>query len=73
MRPSWSSATHLFERGDQYLDSDVVYGVKEPLIVDFQEQQPGRAPNGEQIGEPWYLVEYDFVLKREEAQAVHAA
>ena len=65
--------THLFQRGDEYLDTDVVYGVKEPLIVDFQEQPPGKAPNGEEIGEPWYLVEYDFVLKREEARVAQAA
>ncbi|RDJ92941.1 catechol 1,2-dioxygenase, partial [Lacticaseibacillus rhamnosus] len=24
--------THLFQKGDQYIDTDVVYGVKEPLI-----------------------------------------
>ncbi|HEX2256982.1 MAG TPA: dioxygenase, partial [Afifellaceae bacterium] len=65
--------THLFQRGDQYLDTDVVYGVKEPLIVDFQTQRPGKAPNGEEIAEPWYLVEYDFVLKHEEARMAAAA
>jgi hydroxyquinol 1,2-dioxygenase len=65
--------THLFQRGDRYLDTDVVYGVKEPLIVDFKEMQPGKAPNGEEIGEPWYLLEYDFVLKRAEARAAQAA
>ena len=27
--------THLFRRGDQYIETDVVFGVKEPLIVDF--------------------------------------
>src|SRR5262249_50241388 len=26
---------HLFQRGDDYIETDVVYGVKEPLIVDF--------------------------------------
>ncbi len=56
--------THLFERGGQYLDTDAVFAVKEPLIVDFRKQPPGRAPNGETIEEPWYLVEYDFVLDR---------
>src|SRR5262249_60751072 len=24
--------THLFQRGDDYIETDVVYGVKEPLI-----------------------------------------
>ena len=36
--------THLFKNGDEYLDSDVVYGVKAPLIVDFVERPAGKAP-----------------------------
>lgn len=64
--------THLFQRGDQYIDTDVVFGVKEPLIVDFVEHQPGLAPNGEKLDTPFYTVHYDFVLKRE-AEAAQAA
>ena len=30
--------THLFQRGCPYIETDVVYGVKEPLIVDFVEE-----------------------------------
>ena len=30
--------THLFQKGDEYIDNDVVYGVKEPLIVEFVKQ-----------------------------------
>lgn len=57
--------THLFQRGDQYIDTDVVYGVKEPLIVDFRKMPAGsRAPTGETVGEPFYVVSYDFVLPR---------
>ncbi len=41
-----------------------MYGVKEELIVEFDKQPPGTAPNGEVFKEPWYLVEYDFVLDR---------
>jgi hydroxyquinol 1,2-dioxygenase len=55
--------THLFRRGDQYLDSDVVYGVKEPLIVDFHKRAPGRAPTGEMLDIPFYEVKYNFVLQ----------
>ena len=29
--------THIFVKGDPYLDSDAVFGVKESLIVDFEE------------------------------------
>lgn len=45
--------THLFVKGDEYLDSDVVFGVKDSLIVDFK---PGEKP-----GE--FRCDYDFVLK----------
>jgi hydroxyquinol 1,2-dioxygenase len=44
--------THLFVRGDKYLDSDAVFGVKDSLIVDFK-----KSPSGE------YTAHYDFVLK----------
>jgi hydroxyquinol 1,2-dioxygenase len=56
--------THLFRRGDRYIDNDVVYGVKEPLIVDFKEVPGGKAPNGETLSSPFYLVSYDFVLQK---------
>jgi hydroxyquinol 1,2-dioxygenase len=43
--------THLFRGDDPYLDSDVVFGVRQSLIADWVEQADGT-----------YLVEYDFVL-----------
>jgi hydroxyquinol 1,2-dioxygenase len=62
--------THLFQKGDEYIETDVVYGVKEPLIVEFIKKPPGKAPNGETMKEPYYEVRYDFVLQREaKAQA----
>jgi len=56
--------THLFQRGDQYIETDVVFGVKEPLIVDFVKKPAGKAPNGETLSEPYYEVKYDFVLQK---------
>jgi hydroxyquinol 1,2-dioxygenase len=56
--------THLFRRGDRYIDNDVVYGVKEPLIVDFQQIPGGKAPNGETLSSAFYEVNYDFVLQK---------
>jgi hydroxyquinol 1,2-dioxygenase len=56
--------THLFQRGDRYLDTDVVYGVKAPLIVEFQQIPGGKAPTGETLENPFYLVRYDFVLQK---------
>jgi hydroxyquinol 1,2-dioxygenase len=56
--------THLFQRGDRYIENDVVYGVKEALIVDFKEVAPGKAPNGDVVEGPFYVVNYDFVLQK---------
>ena len=46
--------THLFVKGDRYLDSDAVFGVKNSLIVDFRKNKAGE-----------YECRYDFVLKPE--------
>ena len=57
--------THLFQSGDTYIDTDVVYGVKEPLIVEFKKMPAGsKAPSGEILNEPFYVVHYDFVLEK---------
>jgi hydroxyquinol 1,2-dioxygenase len=61
--------THLFRRGDKWLDTDVVYGVKEPLIVDFVEKPAGKAPTGETVNTPFYQIHYDFVLQKEAKKA----
>ncbi len=46
--------THVFRAGDRYLDSDVVFGVRESLVADWVAQADGS-----------YLLEFDFVLDRE--------
>ncbi len=56
--------THLFQRGDEYIENDVVYAVKEPLIVDFVKKPPGKAATGEIVTTPFYEVKYDFVLAK---------
>ena len=57
--------THLFQKGDDYIETDVVYGVKEPLIVEFEKKPAGsKAPSGEVMNEPFYEVRYDFTLQR---------
>jgi hydroxyquinol 1,2-dioxygenase len=55
--------THLFNRASPYIETDVVYGVKAPLIVDFAENPPGMAPNGDTIDTKFYTIRYDFVLQ----------
>jgi hydroxyquinol 1,2-dioxygenase len=64
--------THLFQKGDDFIETDVVYGVKEPLIVEFVKKPAGQAPNGETLTTPFYEVKYDFVLERDVA-ALRAA
>jgi hydroxyquinol 1,2-dioxygenase len=65
--------THLFQAGDKFIETDVVYGVKEPLIVDFKTMPAGaKAPDGRTMDEPFYVVHYDFVLQPA-AQAAIAA
>ena len=61
--------THLFQRGCQYIETDVVYGVKEPLIVDFVQKPAGVAPNGEKVDTPFYVINYDFVLQKAQTKA----
>ena len=56
--------THLFVKGDPYLDSDAVFGVKESLVVDFVLHQPGPTPDGGRSDEPFSVASYDFVLAR---------
>jgi hydroxyquinol 1,2-dioxygenase len=56
--------THLFQKGCQFIDSDVVFGVKEPLIVEFIERPAGKAPNGDIVDRPFYEVKYDFKLAK---------
>ncbi len=58
--------THLFVAGDEYIETDVVYGVKKELIVDFKQKPAGKAQNGETIKEPYFEVNYDFVLQKAE-------
>lgn len=57
--------THLFKRGADYLENDAVFAVKEELIADFVRQEAGMAPTGERVEQPFWTLEYDFVLAPE--------
>lgn len=54
--------THVFVDGDPYLDSDVVFGVKDTLVRPFERHEPGMAPDGEVIARHWSSMSYDFKL-----------
>lgn len=55
--------THLFEEGAEYLDSDVVFGTKEELVVAYEHHEPGPTPDGGTSEVPWASASYDFVLQ----------
>ena len=66
--------THLFQKDDPYIETDVVYGVKEPLITEFVKKPAGaKAPTGETMKEPFFEVHYDFVLQKAAKSAEKAA
>jgi hydroxyquinol 1,2-dioxygenase len=54
--------THIFRNGVPHLDDDVVFAVKDRLVVDFLEHEPGVASNGERIEMPYCTAHFDFVL-----------
>ncbi|SFT89478.1 hydroxyquinol 1,2-dioxygenase [Geodermatophilus amargosae] len=57
--------THLFQEGAEYLDSDVVFGTKQELVVAFEQREPGATPDGGTSADPWVEARYDFVLQRQ--------
>lgn len=56
--------THIFVRGDELLDRDSVFGVKNSLVLDFAPQPAGTlAPDGRHLaGRAWSRVRFDIVL-----------
>ena len=55
--------THLFQQDTDYLDTDVVFGVKDPLITPFVEHPAGPSPDGQTLDTPFLVCHYDFVLE----------
>jgi hydroxyquinol 1,2-dioxygenase len=55
--------THIFVRGDQLLDRDTVFGVKESLVKDFVHEPAGTpTPDGRPLDREWTRVRFDIVL-----------
>ncbi len=54
--------THVFVAGDEYLDADAVFGVRENLIGEFARHEPGTAPDGRELDVPFWTMAYDMVL-----------
>lgn len=55
--------THLFVKGDPYLDSDAVFGTKDSLVVDFVRHDFAEEAARYGVTPPFYTVTFDFVLK----------
>ena len=55
--------THLFVKGDKYLDSDAVFGTKDSLVVEFVPNTSEQEAARYSVTAPFYTVEYTFVLK----------
>ena len=56
--------THLFKKSCPYIETDVVYGVKAPLIAEFRLLPAGSTTPAAQVSnQPFWLLEYDFVLQ----------
>lgn len=55
--------THIFVEGDELLDRDSVFGVKESLVKKFEKQRPGTpTPDGRDVDGTWSKVRFDIVL-----------
>jgi hydroxyquinol 1,2-dioxygenase len=55
--------THIFVRGNEYLDSDAVFGVKPSLITDFVEHAAGTdTPDGRPLERDWASAGFEIVL-----------
>ncbi len=55
--------THVFIEGDKYLDSDVVFGVKDELISRVEKRSDPAMPDGKPASAPWHLMTYEFRVK----------
>ncbi|KIU51611.1 MULTISPECIES: intradiol ring-cleavage dioxygenase [Bradyrhizobium] len=55
--------THVFLDGDEYLRSDVVFGVKDELVARVEPKRDPVLPNSERVSGPWHLMTYDFQMK----------
>src|SRR3954453_1963139 len=61
--------THVFIEGDKYIDSDVVFGVKDELISKVEKRSDATMPDGKPSPAPWHLMTYEFHLRPGEGNA----
>jgi len=54
--------THVFIDGDKYLDSDVVFGVKDSLVRPLERRAAGTEAGGRVVDRPYAVMAFDFAL-----------
>ncbi len=54
--------THVFVEGDEYLDSDAVFGVRGSCVGDYVRHEAGKAPDGTLFERPFFTLDYRFSL-----------
>ncbi|MGY9023240.1 MAG: dioxygenase family protein, partial [Rhodobacterales bacterium] len=62
-----SLVTEVFSSDDPYLNTDAVFGVRDDLVMDYQEctnleELPDDLSIGRDVTVPFYKVDFDFVL-----------
>ncbi len=56
--------THVFVKGDPYIDDDAVFAVKPSLIGEFVVEPAGKPmPDGTPTSAPWHHLSYEFGIK----------
>jgi hydroxyquinol 1,2-dioxygenase len=61
--------THIFDGEDQYLDSDVVFAVKESLIHDFRMNESEADAKSFGVNAPFLDLEQNFILPKQRVAA----
>ncbi len=57
--------TQLFLKDDPYIDCDAVFSAQDSLKADFVRHQPGTAPDGTTVDEPFVTLDWTFTLAAE--------
>jgi hydroxyquinol 1,2-dioxygenase len=55
--------THVFIEGDEYLNSDAVFGVKDELVSKVERHDDPVMPDGRRASGPWYAMSYEFRVR----------
>jgi hydroxyquinol 1,2-dioxygenase len=54
--------TQVFLRDDPYIDRDAVFAVQDSLKADFERHEPGTAPDGTSVDEPFVTLDWTLTL-----------